>query len=129
MLIFVLLVTNLIRTHASNRKMRNLVLRDNITVNRNWFWFAMKSKEILKKRKAGVNYAVVSLIFVRYRNYVLCHSVDQGEQTLRQVWKNICSFLEKNEICSHGTINNFQILLKAKMPISIFSTTTLPLHA
>ena len=52
-LIFVLLVTNLIRTHASNRKMRNLVLRDNITVNRNWFWFAMKSKEILKKRKAG----------------------------------------------------------------------------
>ena len=112
-LIFILLVTNLIRTHASNRKMRNLVLRDNITVNRNWFWFAMKSKEILRKRKSGVNYAVVSLIFVRYRNYVLCHSVDQGEQMLRQVWKNICSFLGKNEICSHGTVNNFQILLKA----------------
>lgn len=112
-LIFILLVTNLIRTHASNRKMRNLVLRDNITVNRNWFWFAMKSKEILRKRKSGVNYAVVSLIFVRYRNYVLCHSVDQGEQMLRQVWKNICSFLGKNEICSHGTVNNFQLLLKA----------------
>ena len=93
--------------------MRNLVLRDNITGNRNWFWFAMKSKEILKKRKAGVNYAVVSLIFVRYRNYVLCHSVDQGEQTLRLVWQNICAFLDKNEICSHGTINNFQILMKA----------------
>ena len=112
-LIFILLVTNVIRTNNSNRRMRNLVLRDNITGNRNWFWFAMKSKEILKKRKAGVNYAVVSLIFVRYRNYVLCHSVDQGEQTLRLVWKNICAFLEKNELCSHGTINNFQILLKA----------------
>ena len=108
-----LLVTNLIRTHRSNRQMRNLVLRDNITGNRNWFWFAMKSKEILKKRKTGVNYAVVSLIFVRYRNYVLCHSVDQGEQTLRLVWQNICAFLDKNEICSHGTINNFQILMKA----------------
>ena len=112
-LIFALLVTNLIRTHRSNRQMRNLVLRDNITGNRNWFWFAMKSKEILKKRKTGVNYAVVSLIFVRYRNYVLCHSVDQGEQTLRLVWQNICAFLDKNEICSHGTINNFQILMKA----------------
>lgn len=112
-LIFALLVTNLIRTHRSNRQMRNLVLRDNITGNRNWFWLAMKSKEILKKRKAGVNYAVVSLIFVRYRNYVLCHSVDQGEQTLRLVWQNICAFLDKNEICSHGTINNFQILMKA----------------
>lgn len=112
-LIFILLVTNVIRSSNSNRRMRNLVLRDNITGNRNWFWFAMKSKEILKKRKAGVNYAVVSLIFVRYRNYVLCHSVDQGEQTLRLVWQNICAFLEKNELCSHGTINNFQILLKA----------------
>ena len=112
-LIFMLLVISLIRTHSSNRRMRNLVLRDNITVNRNWFWFAMKSKEILKKRKAGVNYAVISLIFVRYRNYVLCHSVDQGEQTLRLIYQNICSFLGKNEICSHGTINNFQILMKA----------------
>lgn len=112
-LIFILLVVNLIRTHRSNRRMRNLVLRDNITGNRNWFWFAMKSKEILKKRKAGVEYAVVSLIFVRYRNYVLCHSVDQGEQMLRLIWQKICSFLGKNEICSHGTINNFQILLKA----------------
>ena len=111
--IFILLVTTVIRTHNSNRRMRNLVLRDNITGNRNWFWFAMKSKEILKKRKAGVNYAVVSLIFVRYRNYVLCHSVDQGEQTLRLVWETICAFLEKNEVCTHGTINNFQILLKA----------------
>ena len=113
LLIFILLVFNVIRTNNSNRRMRNLVLRDNITGNRNWFWFAMKSKEILKKRKNGVNYAVVSLIFVRYRNYVLCHSVDQGEQTLRLVWQNICAFLDKNEICSHGTINNFQILLKA----------------
>lgn len=111
--IFILLVTTVIRTHNSNRRMRNLVLRDNITGNRNWFWFAMKSKEILKKRKAGVNYAVVSLIFVRYRNYVLCHSVDQGEQTLRLVWETICALLEKNEVCTHGTINNFQILLKA----------------
>ena len=111
--IFILLVTTVIRTHNSNRRMKNLVLRDNITGNRNWFWFAMKSKEILKKRKAGINYAVVSLIFVRYRNYVLCHSVDQGEQTLRLVWETICAFLEKNEVCTHGTINNFQILLKA----------------
>ena len=40
-LIFILLVVTLIRTHRSNRQMRNLVLRDNITGNRNWFWFAL----------------------------------------------------------------------------------------
>ena len=112
--VFILLVSNVIRTHKNNRRIRKVIFRDNITVDRNWFWFAMKSKEILRKRRKGTQYAIVSLIFVRYRNYVLCHSVDQGEQTLRLVYQTICAFLDKKEICSHGTINNFQLLLKAE---------------
>ena len=113
-IVFVILVSSVLRTHKNNRQIRKVIFRDNITVDRNWFWFAMKSKEILRKRRKGTQYAIVSLIFVRYRNYVLCHSVDQGEQTLRLVYQTICAFLDKNEICSHGTINNFQILLKAE---------------
>ena len=113
LIIFMILVTNVIRTHRNNRQIRKVIFRDNITGDRNWFWFALKSKEILKKRRKDTQYAIVSLIFVRYRNYVLCHSVEQGEQTLRLVWQNINAFLDKNEICAHSTINNFQILLKA----------------
>ena len=114
LLIFIVLISNIIRTHKSNKKMRNLVFRDNITGNRNWFWFVIKSKEILRKRKPGVNYAIVSLIFVRYRNFVLCHSVDEGEHLLHRIWARIYSYLDKKELVAHGTISNFPMLIKAE---------------
>ena len=113
LLIFIILISNIIRTHKSNKKMRNLVFRDNITGNKNWFWFVIKSKEILSKRKPGVNYAIVSLIFVRYRNFVLCHSVDEGEHLLHRIWARIYSYLDKKELVAHGTISNFPMLIKA----------------
>ncbi|MBR3143222.1 MAG: GNAT family N-acetyltransferase [Clostridiales bacterium] len=111
-LIFILLVSNIVRTHKNNRNMRKIVFRDNITGNRNWFWFALKSKELLKKRRGNTLYAIVSLTFVGYRNYVLCHSVDLGEKTLKNIWKIINGFLDKKEICAHSTISNFPILMK-----------------
>ena len=112
-IIFIILISSIIRTHKNNRNMRKIVFKDNITGNRNWFWFALKSKEILRKRRGSTQYAIVSLAFVRYRNYVLCHSVDMGEQTLKNIWKTICIFLDKNELCAHSTISNFPILIKA----------------
>ncbi len=111
-LIFILLVSNIIRTHRNNRNMRKIVFRDNITGSRNWFWFALKSQELLKKRRGNTQYAIVSLSFVGYRNYVLCHSVDLGEQTLKNIWKTINAYLEKNELCAHSTASNFPILMK-----------------
>lgn len=111
-LIFILLVSNIIRTHKNNRNMRKIVFRDNITGTRNWFWFALKSQELLKKRRGNTQYAVISLSFVGYRNYVLCHSVDLGEQTLKNIWKTIDAYLEKNELCAHSTASNFPILMK-----------------
>lgn len=112
-IIFIVIISSIIRTHKNNRNMRKIVFKDNITGNRNWFWFALKSKDILKKRRGSTQYAIVSLSFVRYRNFVLCHSVDLGEQTLKNIWKTICIFLDKNEICAHSTISNFPILMKA----------------
>ena len=112
-IIFILLLINVIRTHINNRKMRNIVFRDHVTGNRNWFWSALKSKEILRKRRNNVQYAIVSLAFVRYRNYVLCHSVEAGEKKLRDIWKTISSSLDKNEICAHSALANFPILIKA----------------
>ena len=111
-LIFILLISNIIRTHRNNRNMRKIVFRDNITGSRNWFWFALKSQELLKKRRGNTQYAIVSLSFVGYRNYVLCHSVDLGEQTLKNIWKTINAYLEKNELCAHSTASNFPILMK-----------------
>ena len=111
-LFFILFVANILRTHKNNRNMRKIVFRDNITGNRNWFWFANKCKELLKKRRGNTRHAIVSLSFVGYRNYVLCHSIDIGERTLTNLWKVIDGFLDKNEICAHSSSSNFPILMK-----------------
>ncbi len=111
-LIFILLVANIIRTHRNNRNMRKIVFRDNITGNRNWFWFALNSKRLLKKSRGNTQYAVISLAFVGYRNYVLCHSFDSGEMVLKNIWQIISGFLDRNEICAHSTSSNFPILMK-----------------
>ena len=112
-LIFILFVANILRTHKNNRNMRKLVFRDNITGNHNWFWFALNSKNIIRKRRGNTQYAIVSLSFIGYRNYVLCHSVDAGERTLINLWKTIEVFLDKNELCAHSTASNFPMLIKA----------------
>lgn len=113
-LIFVILVLTVLRTHSNNRKMRKIVFRDEITVNRNWFWFAMKSKQLIGRRRGNLQYVIVSLTFMRYRNYVLCHSFDDGEKMLRLVFRTISNSLRKKEIAAHSAISNFPILLLAK---------------
>jgi len=113
-IIFVILIVNLIRTSKNNSQMKKVIFRDNITIDRNWFWFAIKSREILGRRKAGTQYAIVSLVFVKYRQYLLCHSLVQGEQALRVMYRTIKASLEKGEIVAHGNLNTFPILMKAE---------------
>ena len=116
-IIFIVLLTNILRTHKNNRRMRKLVFRDNITKDRNWIWFAIRSKELLRKKRGNIQYAMVSLSFVRYRNYVLCHSVEAGENTLKNLWKIINGSLdERREACAHSTLANFPILMTTTGP-------------
>ena len=113
-IIFIVLLSNILRTHKNNRKMRKLVFSDNITKDHNWFWFAIRSMELLRKRRGSHQYAMISLSFVRYRNYVLCHSVEAGENTLKNLWKIINGSLDdRREACAHSTIANFPILMMA----------------
>ena len=113
-LIFAVLITNLVSTHRNAKRVKKIVFSDNVTGNRNWLWFVLKSREILKKRKPGTSYAMVSLVFIRYRNYVLCHSVEEGEKMLKEVWAHAESSLDKDEICAHSPSSNFPMLIKAK---------------
>lgn len=111
---FIILVVNLIRTHRKNRKMRKILFQDNITTDHNWFWFVINSRKLLKKKSISTRYAMVSLVFVRYRNYVLCHTVDDGEHLLRQFYEVIAGYLDSGEICAHSGISTFPILIKAE---------------
>ena len=112
--IFIILVVNIIRAHLNNKKMRRIVFRDDITGNRNWFWFAVKSRQLIRKRRSDTQYALVSLTFVRYRNFVLCHSIDVGEHTLKMIWNIIDGSLDKKEICAHTSPAGFPMLIKVR---------------
>lgn len=94
-------------------KLVKLLFEDPVSHNHNWLWFLSKGKKLLKKRSnADVKFAVVSLTFVRYRNFVLCHSLEEGEIMLGKVYDQIASHLSKNEIVSHSTSSNFPMLME-----------------
>ena len=70
-LVFIILLVNIIQTYLNAKKARRIMFSDNITRNRNWTWFVIKARDIIRRRRIGVQYAVVSLTFARYRNYIL----------------------------------------------------------
>ena len=112
-IIFILMIMGVVRNLNSNRKMRKVVFRDNIAPGRNWLWFVNTSQDILeKKRNERKTYAVVALEFIKYRNFVLCHSVKEAEDLLRQVAKIITVKLRKDELCAHNSSSGLPLLLE-----------------
>ena len=115
LVVFVIMIVGVIRNLNANRRMRGLLFRDEIAKGRNWLWYAITSQDILyKKRNANKTYAVVELVFIKYRNYVLCHSVKEAEDLLKQVVKTTTSKLGKNELCAHSSSSGLPLLLQVR---------------
>ena len=98
-------VLNVIRQAA----LTNYFFTDAVTGGRNAMYFQIKGEELLKKRRNRENsYAVVNLVFVNFRNYVVSHSLKQGEKLLAKVYKIIDRNTHvKNERCAHMTSSTF----------------------
>lgn len=115
LVVFTLMIIGVIRNLNANRRMRNLLYRDEIAKGRNWLWYAIKCQEILyKKRNANKTYAVVELVFIKFRNFVLCHSVKEAEDLLKEVVRIISSKLGKQELCAHSNSSGLPLLLEVK---------------
>ena len=113
--VFILMIVSVIMNLSSNSKLRRWLYRDNIIKGHNWLWYAVTTQDILCKRKnAHKTYAVVDLVFVRYRNFVLCHSVKEAEALLHQVVLVIFGKLKKGELIAHSTAAALPLLLEVK---------------
>ncbi len=111
-ILFIVLVINfVISIHRQHNTMK-LFFTDIITREKNWMWFLYRG-EPLVKRKYKNAYAVVNLVFVKYRTFCVCHSVDEGELMLRRVYNLIEASIGKKELISHCTPSHFALLLKA----------------
>ena len=112
-IIFVIMIIGVVRNLSANRKMRSLLFRDNIAKGRNWFWYATTAIDILQKRRnANKTFAVVDLVFVKYRSYVLCHSVAEAEELLKKVVRIIDKKLGAQELCAHSSSSSIPLLMQ-----------------
>lgn len=110
------MLINVIRSIAHQNKVYHMFFSDVITKSHNWMYYIIEGERLLMK-KAGSDekYAAVNLTFVNYRNYCVCHSLEQGERMLFRVHDMLNRNLYKKEICAHASSSsNFALLLKFK---------------
>ena len=122
-LIFITGISLIIRNIHDYRKMTKLLFLDYISDNHNWLWYKIKGEEKLRRNaNATKKYAVITLIIVGYRNFVLCHSVEEGEELLINMYNTLQkSLIKKKELAAHSTANHFPLLLEYKDEASLRS--------
>ncbi|MBR6102310.1 MAG: GGDEF domain-containing protein [Ruminococcus sp.] len=112
LIVFILMLINLIVNVIAQKKMRRRLLTDEITGGGNRLFFFYKSGQILCKRSnAKKRYAVLSIEFVKYLNYCVCHSIAEGDALLRGINSAILSQLGKKDIVSRFDSADFAVLI------------------
>lgn len=98
---------------SNQRRLKILFFRDEVTGGNNWTYFRVKGEQLLKKnRNSRIRFAVLDVVFVKYRNYCVTHSVEEGEKKLEMIRDILDKFVEKDEISAHYASANFVALLK-----------------
>ena len=110
-ILVLLLIFNRIRNVLNKKKVVNLYLTDPITGGHNWMWFVLKGDNYLKYCDSGKNLAVIEILFVKYRNYCICHSVQDGERVLCSVHECLKKNLTKKEMLAHVSNDAFAAIL------------------
>ena len=112
--VFIIMLFRLIFGLRNRRRLTKLVFTDEATGGNNWMYFRMKGEQILrKKRNSRSRYAVLDIVFVKYRNYCVCHSVEEGEKQLVTVRQVVEKWLERGELSAHYASANFAALIRA----------------
>ncbi|MBQ9200137.1 MAG: EAL domain-containing protein [Lachnospiraceae bacterium] len=112
-IVFFIVVGNVIGGFIRQRRITNFFFTDQVTKGHNWMWFKEKGGQLLrKKRNAKNKYAIVNLVFVKYRTFCMCHSIEEGEEKLCKIHDWALASLEKKELIAHATNSNFALLLK-----------------
>ncbi|MBO4396500.1 MAG: EAL domain-containing protein [Eubacterium sp.] len=106
----------IIRGIIRRKKTEELFLVDEVTRSNNWMGFLLNGERILKKGKnADKRYAMIHLVIVKYRNYCMCHSLEEGRRILFNISSLINRTLKpKSELSAHVSSSSFVILIEAE---------------
>ncbi len=118
---YIVMVINIIAGIARRRKTLKVFFTDAVTQGNNYIYFVYRGGELIRKyRNRDLRYAVVNLKFVGYRNFCVCHSADEGEKVMGQIYHNIQDMLHrKKEICAHAAEGDFALLLRDEDPATV----------
>ncbi len=111
------LFINAIRGVLKQRAIAKVYYLDDITMGNNWRYFVDKGELRLKKHIAARHsYAVVNLVFVNYRNYCVCHSVEAGEELLKIIYNILAGAIKtgSKELCVRSATSSFALLLNCE---------------
>jgi len=109
---FMILIVFVVRSIINFNRVIRLFYADPITGGHNWMWYVTNGDEMLQCRKfKKQSLAVVNITFVNYRNYCLCHSIQEGEEILVKLNRSLAAQVRGFEKCAHTTMENFALLL------------------
>ncbi|MBO6231187.1 MAG: GGDEF domain-containing protein [Ruminiclostridium sp.] len=113
LVVFIIMISNIISGIIRRRRTLNVFFTDIVTGGHNWMWFIIKGQQFLKKMKNySARYAVLNIVFVNYRNFTVCHSIEEGEQMLVRVHRTIGAALNKREIYAHCASSDFAVVMR-----------------
>ncbi len=109
---FIAFLVSAIRGFIRYHRISQLYYKDDVTKGNNWKWFVIKGEQRLRKRKTARNrYAVLNLVFVNYRNYCVCHSIEDGEELLKKIYEQLQKDITAGEMCVRSASASFSLLL------------------
>ncbi|MBQ7582076.1 MAG: EAL domain-containing protein [Lachnospiraceae bacterium] len=111
--IFVIMIISIFTNRSHQRKLLSVFFTDEVTGKHNWMWILIRGEQMLKKRRnASKNYAILSVLFMDYRNFCVCHSIAEGESMLGKVNRKIEEMLRMGEMSAHCSSASFAVLLQ-----------------
>ena len=112
LLIFIAMLIHAVTSAINRNRIQQLLFTDIHIKGHNWMWFLFNAEHMLQKRiSAKKSYALVDVQFVGYRRFCVCHSVDDGEARLQEIYKYLTRLVNKKEICAHSAEDSFALLL------------------
>lgn len=116
LIIMIIRLIGIIGGILTKKRLTNLFLTDEVTGSDNWMAFKLKGERLLKNGKNLMKrYAMIHLVIVKYRNYCMCHSMEEGQMVLRKVSDILKqNLLKRKELCAHVGTSSFVLLLEAE---------------
>ena len=110
-IVLIIGIIRIIRNVMRQKKILNLYMTDPITGGNNWSYFIIKGESFLRKgSNRSKSFAVIELVFIKYRNFCMCHSVAEGEEVVEKIYDIIKMGLGKKDIVAHLTHAEYAIL-------------------